>query len=815
MKRLLLPAGIGVLLLALAGLAGLERLRSGPGHGEGVRVVPGLEAPVEVVRDSLGVPHVWARSPADAYFAQGWLHVRDRLWQMEMFRRIVEGRLSEIFGERTLSTDRFLRTLGLGRAAREGARALDPATRKAMEAYARGASAAIRSWEGPLPPELLLLRVRPGPWTVAQTVGIEKLMAWDLTAYDRTLELAEARSRLGPEPYGWIAPRYPEWAPTILGGEDGPGTPPAASKGSTAGVGHTRPGAGAGSGRALQPADPAQAISPALLASAAVPEPGRSFLAAASGARASNSWVVGGERSRSGMPLLANDMHLGLDAPNIWYLMALHAPGLEVAGMTIPGTPGVVAGRTAGVAWGFTNAYVDDADFFVERVAPDDSTRYRVPGGTRPFELRREVIRVRERAPDTLLVRSTRHGPVMTPVESRAGGELLSLRWVAHEPSRTARAVLRMNRARTAGELVEALADFGPPHQNVVFADTAGSFGYWMAGRVPLRAAGGPSVLPVPGWTGEHDWTGYLPFERHPHMLNPESGFVVTANNRQSRDSISDLISAGLWGDPHRARRIRELVAGGERHDADAMRRMQLDVRSDFARRHRPAAVEAFRRAGLDSAAAALEGWDLAATARSREAPLFYAWIEAVRADLEERLYGTGEDGYVPLRAVTRLLDGEIPHPGDPGAAAAPRALEGAEGRTWGEVHRLVLDHPLRDVPLAGWAFGFGRGPLPRAGAHHTVNVAEFAPGRPPYRVRTGPSQRHVSDLAAPDGGGFFVLPGGQSGFPGSSHAWDQLERWREGRLWRLPLERAAVEARSPSETLILRPPESSSTPPP
>lgn len=784
LRRLGLTAAVAVPLLAMAGAVGLDRLRSGPGAQEGERTVAGLDAPVEILRDSLGVPHVWARSEADAHYAQGYLHARDRLWQMEMFRRTVEGRLSELFGEETVEADRFLRTLGFRRAAEAGAEALDSEVRRLVEAYVRGVRTAVRGWEGPLPPEFLVLRARPGEWSVPLVVGVEKLMAWDLTAYDQSLDLATARRRLGSETYRrWIAPAYPEWAPTILGESVG--------------------GVDASGGRPEAGTSRAPRVSEGVLGAAAVPAAARPFLAAASAVRASNSWVVGGERTRSGEPLLANDMHLALDAPNLWYLVGLHAPGLDVVGMSIPGAPGVVAGRSRGVAWGFTNAYVDDADLFVERIAPGDSTRYLAPGGSRPFRTRREVIRVRGSSADTLVVRSTRHGPVLNPVESRAGSEVLAFRWVAHEPATTAGAVFEMNRARSADEFVRALSGFGDPHQNVVFADTAGTIGYWLAGRIPLRAGGTPPVLPVPGWTGEHDWTGYLPFEEHPHVLDPDEGFVVTANNRQSRGPVSDLVSGGHWAAPYRAIRIRRRISERERHDAGSMRRIQLDVRSAFARRHRAAAVEAFRRAGLDSAATVLRAWDLRATEASGEASLFYAWIEWVRRGLRERLYGAGT-GYVPMRAVTRLLDAGSSRFPELEASAARRALEDVRGRRWGELHRLILEHPLRGAPVIGSLFGFGRGPVPRRGSHYTIDVAGFS-GGPPFVVRTGPSQRHVSDLSDPAGSGSFVLPGGQSGFPGHRHAWDQLSLWREGRLWTLPLEREVVESRTAGR-LILSP---------
>lgn len=793
------------LVVATAALGGwILRLRRGGGVEEGKREVTGLQAPVQVLRDSLGVPHVWATSVEDALTAQGYLHARDRLWQMEVLRRVVEGRLSELFGHRTLSSDRFLRALGLEGASEATVEAMDPRTRGMMDAYVRGVNAAIRGWRGPLPPELVALRSRPEPWSPVLAQGIEKVMAWDLTAYGADLSLAEARRTLGPERYRVVQPRDPAWGLTVeqtARGEVPPmplvdgSSPPGAVEAPRAPIpGHDTDGAAA----------PWRLPEGRLLASARVPEPLRRLLEPRSSVRASNAWVVGGSRSRSGKPLVANDMHLGLEAPTLWYLMGLHAPGLDAVGLTLPGSLGVLAGRSAGVAWGFSNAYLDDGDFFIERVDPADSTRYLTPEGSRPFRVRVEVIRVADGPPDTVRVRETRHGPIMTPVESRAGEDLLAYRWVAHDPSTTASAVLDMNRARTAREFVDALSGFTDPHQNVVFADTAGTFGYWMAGRLPLRASGRPPLLPVPGWTGEHDWVGYLAFEEHPHAVNPPSGYVVTANNRQARDSVGGLVSPGRWARPFRAQRIAERIRAEEVHDAASMADIQLDVASAFARRYRPAAVRAFRDAGLDSAAAALEAWDLRSERAGRTATLFYAWIGLLQLHLETWLYGE-EGGYLPLVAVERLLAGEVPDASGLPSAAAPRALEEARDRLWGAAHQLVLVHPLETVEILDRLFGFGHDPVAREGAHYTVNVAAFGKGPPPWQVTSGPSQRHVSDLADPDGRGGFILPGGQSGFPGHPHAWDQLPRWRRGELWRLPGSRPAVEARTTSR-LVLEP---------
>ncbi len=816
MKRRVLLGAVLALVVGGAALTGwVIRLRSGGGAPEtGERVISGLDGRVEVLRDSLGVPHVWAGSVEDALVAQGYLHARDRLWQMELFRRVVEGRLSEAFGRETLASDRFLRTLGLRRAAERTLEAMDPATRRFVDAYVRGVNAAVGSWEGPLPPELVALRLDPEPWSPVLAQGIEKMMAWDLTQYGAALSLTAARRKLGPERYRLVEPRYPAWGVTVEETAAGswPEMPLVDGEGSRSAP-TSRAGTRGESGRSADGAPNRRPpelggveLDPSTLASARIPEPARRLLAAGSMVRASNAWVVGGGRSRSGAPLLANDMHLGLEAPTLWYLVGLHAPGLDVVGMSLPGSPGVVAGRTRGVAWGFTNAYLDDADLFVERVDPADSTRYLVPGGSEPFRVRREVVRVRGGSPDTVRIRTTRHGPIMTPVESRAGEELLALRWVAHDPSTTARAILGMNRARTAEEFLDALADFTDPHQNVVFADTAGTFGYWLAGRVPIRASGRPALLPVPGWTGEHDWTGILPFDEHPHAVNPPSGFVVTANNRQTRDSLSLLVSPGRWARPYRAHRIAELLRARERHDAASMSSIQMDVESAFARRFRPAAVRAFREAGLDSAATALEAWDLRSGLESTEAALFYTWLALLESEVEAWLYGP-EGGYTPLHAVERVLAGEALGAAELPASVAPRALEEVEGRSWGDVHRLVLAHPMEGIAALDWLFGFGRGPLPRVGAHHTVNVAGFGGGAPPYRVTSGPSQRHVSDLADPGGAGAFILPGGQSALPGGRHSWDQLPRWRQGALWTLPQVRTAVEERSVGR-LVLRPPD-------
>jgi penicillin amidase len=775
MKRFL--KGAAMLLMAGAVVATwyVHELRSGPGPRTADVVVTGVSGPVEVLRDSLGVPHIWAETVEDAFYAQGYLHASDRLWQMELFRRTATGTLSEVLGEAALPADRFLRTLGLSQAAERSLQAVDPETRQGLEAYSRGVNAAVEGWRGPLPPEFVLLRARPGQWLPHSSTAMEKIMAWDLAEYGTSLTLARARESLSDEDWALVRPEYPEWGVTIVG--DAP--PPERRQ----------------SGSAGPPSR--DRVSASLLSAAEIPELAQTLLDAASTVRASNSWVLGGARSRSGKPLLANDMHLGLNHPNIWYLVGLHAPGMDVVGMSLPGSPGVVAGHSRAVAWGFTNATVDDSDFFIERLDPADSSRYLTPDGSEAFRVRRELIRLKDGRLDTLIVRETRHGPVITPVESRAGPDLLAFSWVAHHPATTAQAIPAMNQATTAAEFVEALEVFSNPHQNVVFADTAGAWGYWMVGRVPLRRSGAPPYLPVPGWTGEYDWEGWLAFDEHPHVLSPSKGYVATANNRQSWSPGSERVTDGTWASPYRAQRISELIEANGRHDAESMRAIQMDVRSAFVERYRAAAAEAFRAAGADSLAGALEAWDGEARQHSREATLFFSWIEQVRASLRRAAYGE-DRGYMPMRAVARALDGAVQESAELARAAAEESL-GQPSMPWGEAHQLTFGHPLAGVPVVSSLLGFGKGPLPREGSPHAVNVAGYSGSRPPFRVTHGPSQRHVVDMADPDGTGGFMLPGGQSGLPDHPHSWDQLERWQRGELWRLPLARDVVETRTVS----------------
>ena len=763
--RKLLIALLAILTIAVVAVVGgvwyVKRAR--PDYNASITNAPVGRA-VDVWRDSAGVPHVWAQSHEDMLFAQGYLHAEERLWQMELFRRVGEGRLAEIFGAAMIDTDRFLRTLGIWQAAAANARQLEPAQRRLLEGYVAGVNYWIDHHAGPLPPEFVTLRISPEKWTLQHSLAIEKIMSWDLSVYSAAAQITEAAHRLGAEKAKYILPGDPAWATTII---ETPQVP-------------------------------------------RIPEAAAALLDALSITRASNAWVIGGSRTRSGKPILANDMHLMLRQPGVWYLMALHAPGIDVAGMTLPGVPHVIAGHNQAVAWGFTNVMMDDIDLFIERLDPGDAAQYMTPEGSQPFGTRQESLRVKGRDSAVVFtVRTTRHGPVISDVEDRLDGthsasEVVAVQWAALDTSRSFQAFYALNQARTAEEVRRALRDFNNPHQNVVYADTAGNFGYQMAGRVPVRGARKrPPIVPVPGWTGEWDWQGYLPFEEHPATHNPARGYAVTANNRQARSVVADLVGND-WDMSYRAQRITQMVRAQPAHDARSVHGMQLDVKDLLAEKYRAAAAAAAHAVGKVDVGNLLTQWDGTATRDSRAAPYFYAWYEHLRRSLARNLYGGR--GYFPREALNTALDsGRVLWAGARGpalldslsAASLVHADSIAAGKTWGELHQVVVLHAMGEVAAVERLLNLNVGPQPHQGSPTTVNVAQYSGARFPIRTSYGPSERHVVDLSDVDGSGGFILPTGQSGLPASRHYSDMFDRWRNGGLWLIPLDRARAEART------------------
>jgi penicillin amidase len=765
---------------------------------EGSVGIAGLASPVQVLFDSLGVPHVRARSELDALVALGYLHAADRLWQMELFRRIAAGRLSEIFGEPALETDRFVRTLGLWRAARDAAGELAPDEARRLEAYAQGVNARLAEG-GPLPPEFQLLRFRPESWDAVATLGVGMVMNLDLSVWRNDLSRFWAVGRLGPEHEAWLREGYPEWGPTIVAGPAW--LPPEA------------PGDEAAGQREL----PAAAISSASAPSGRMWDP-FAVLASVSARSASNAWVIAGERTASGAPVLANDMHLALRAPSIWYIAALHgeADGLHVAGFTLPGVPGVVVGHNREVAWGFTNGMVDDADFVVESLS-GDGTRYRDAAGWRRLVARPESVSVRGRdAPDVFEVRSTHRGPLLSDRLPGLGADL-SVLWAGSRIDARTMGISAMNRATDADAFERAIQGFPRPHQNVVFATRGGTIGYRLGGRIPLRGAI-DGALPAPADAVGDGWQGWWPPGAHPAVRDPRSGYIVTANNLQA-PGLGRTISSD-YAAPFRALRITRALEVRRDWTPASVYELQHDTRSLLADRVLDRAVAAARRTGNPAAARRLESWDRVVDVDAAEAPLFYSWFYGLRARIAADEWAGGGERWAifPIEALLRALDEPESCPWVDDVRTPERetleeledlameeALRLTEGAAWGELHRERHVHPLGGIAWLDRLLGLNVGPYPEGGGPNTLRPDDYrmwsaldeSSWSPPWMSEYGPSERYVADVRPSGIVAAFLVPTGQSGNPFSRHYRDMNDRWRGGDLVPVPLEPEAARARS------------------
>ena len=592
-KSLIAIAALVVVLVAVA-LGGFLYLRTSLPQTSGTVSLAGIREAVEIVRDRNAVPHIFAENTQDAYFALGFVHAQDRLWQMEFMRRLGASRLAEVLGAATADTDRFIRTLDLYALAEESAEGLSPAARDAFEAYAAGVNAWLEGRGGALPLEFVLLGFEPEPWRIADSLVWNRLMALRL-GRNRHIELVRARIAEALAEHGLASERLAELWP------DADPDSPVTVELSSAGV------------------------------HAALAEVWRALPTGLTGG-ASNAWVVHGCLTDTGKPILANDPHLAFESPGLWYLARIEAPGLSLTGATVPGVPLTLLGHNGAIAWGFTNAGGDVEDLFVETVDPTDPARYLTPDGPRRFDTRREVIRVKDAEDLEFAVRETRHGPVVSEVWKDAAslavaGSVIALATPAlHDDDRTADVLLAINRAREWADVIAAVENFHTPHQNLTFAATDGDIGLVSPGRIPIRNSG-DGRLPAPGADGSHDWRGLIPAPALPRTHNPESGRIVNANNRIVGDDYPHMIT-GDWGLPFRARRIVEVLDGLETHTLATSQALQQDIVSPAARRlvplmlaREPADARGRRAVEL------LAKWDFAMR-RDRPEPLIYAaWL--------------------------------------------------------------------------------------------------------------------------------------------------------------------------------------------
>ena len=869
-------AALALLALAAAAAAGgYLWLRGSLPEMDGERAVSGLAAPVEVVRDRHGVPHVLARNEEDALFALGYVHAEDRLWQMEMNRRIGAGRLAEVLGAPALATDRLLRVLGLHHRAKATLAHLSPGARRRIDAYVNGVNAWMEGRTGPLPPEFLILGFEPEPWTAADTVVWTKVMALDLgSEWTRDLMRLRMSGFLAPDrildfytPYHEDRPRgvllpAPSSAAPASGGPSMPDTgseppsgaaraaPPSGTATRPAGgpaTAQSRPTTGRGPslGRSRRvPAPTPTGILPPggrdrLTFAAEPPRRASSTLAPAGfplrpagGHPGSNSWAVSGARSVTGKPFLANDPHLGLTVPSVWYFAHLSWPGRDLVGATFPGMPVVVLGHNGRAAWGFTNTGADTQDLFLEKLDPEDPARYLTPGGYRRFDVRREVIEVKDGDDVVVHVRESRHGPVLDDGSAAAArasppGHVLALGWAAlRDDDLTLEAGLGLPEARDWASFVENLRNFHSPPQNVSYADVDGNIGFLVPGRIPVRPAGGPAggpggairagTMPRPGWDASHDWKGFIPFEALPRVYNPPGGAIVTANHPVVTGDYPHHLTFE-WAAGFRAKRIMERLAARPRHDAGSFRALQRDRVSPFARallpRLRGVALGAGAGRLAGRARSLLDGWEGDMDPERPEPLIFHAWIwEFARQVTADELGPVQREAWGRKGAfVQRILETREVWCDDRGTARREtcdemlvrsfvRAMDWIAGRhgddpsawRWGREHFALGEHrPLANSPLAP-IFNLA-GPAP--GSIYAVNAFEFSPldDEEPFVSRNGPSLRAIYDLSDLDRSRFMHSTG-QSGNVLSPLYRNFEERWRNGEYVTIPTRREAFE---------------------
>ncbi len=793
---------------------------------EGEVSLQGIKSEVRIVRDNYGVPHIFADNEDDMMFAAGYAQAQDRLWQMDLLRRVSEGRLSEIFGARTLPSDKALRTIGFARVAEEIAHDLDPYTRRLLQRYSDGVNALIRENRDNYPIEFVLLDFSPKDWKPEHTIAVSRVMAWQLSmgwyvdvAYDKILD------SVGYQKLQDILPRYPDTAPVIV--KEQPEGYSVSGKPSfdTASSSVDSKASAAGRHDLLDEFVAANMMVKDLIGN-------RGF------AIGSNNWVVNGARSASGKPLLANDPHLGHGVPSTWYEMQLSGGVWDVTGFALPGSPFIVIGNNRHIAWGVTAVMTDDADFYKERIR--DSS-YFLDGQWKALAWVHEEIPVKDSMPVAFDIPFTHRGPIVNvmydiPTEQP---NAVSVRWLGHEPSGEVVASSKLNRATNWTEFRSAVSSFKVPGLNAVYADAEGHIGYQCMSGLAMRQSG-DGVLPMDGTSSRSDWNGQVPFESLPYRYDPPEGIMASANNKVAGSWFPYFVS-NYWEHPSRIRRIDEFLRSKERFSIDDFKSLQNDLFSYHAAEVVPYILQACQNDSFftflpDKHAPNypyyesylfLKHWDFNMNGDSRGAAIFNVFFQS----LLNRLYKDemGETIFesfiklsnIPARVTTQLLvnsqsswwDDVRTDDKEDRNLIIRRSLTDAVdflskrlgkepgGWTWEKLHSLTFEHPIgKQRPFD---YLFNAGPFKIGGNTSTVNNTEYHYSDTQFRVLLGPSMRRIVDMADP-AHPFTVLTLGQSGQPYNAHYLDQNALWIKGEYKRFSMN--VNELKESSQTLILKP---------
>ena len=763
LKRILLGIAIVLVVVALAAFILVNRIakKALPDYSQPVQLT-GLIDRVEVYRDDFAVPHIYAKNEHDLYMVTGYLMAQDRLWQMDLLRRVTLGRLSEIFGEDMLGADHLLRALRIPEKSELVLSKTDKNLLMALEAFSNGVNQFIERNQKKLPPEFTILGYKPESWQPTHTVNLIGYMAWDLAgSWNNEIILHKLRQQLDEEKFLQLIPNldyhnspvHPRWEQE-------------------------------------QTAD----LFSLLENSEKLKELGLEVFSA------SNNWVVSGSKSKTGHAILANDMHLGFGAPGIWYQMHQIVEGqFNVTGVALPGAPGIIVGHNEHIAWGMTNLYVDEMDFYLETL-DENGAKYKFNNEWRDLEIREEKIATSKGDTINRQIKFTHRGPIISDFKN-IEDQAISMRWTGNEYSNELRSIMLLNRAKNWDDFRDALCTFGAVSQNVNYADVEGNIGIQTAGAVPLRKAGNPIFL-MPGDTDEYDWKGMLPFAELPYSYNPPEGFLASANNRTIGDDYPHYI--GHWFDmPFRVDRISEMIKEKEKPGVEDYKMMMNDFKSKLVESYLADLVEMLSwvddfGSNEKRAYELLANWDMVLTAESCAATVFEqfyrTFIRNILVDeMGEELYRQFGGGLIrnmfdyiwrnPASSWVNNIHTEEEECFDDIVIQSFREtvqwLEENMGQSpddwqWGKIHQLNINHPMGSVKILDRIFGLNKGPFPVGGSFHTVNPKAYS-FHNPYAVVHGASQRHIYDMSD-FSNSYVVIPTGISGIPASKYYVNQIK---------------------------------------
>ncbi|MFJ6265191.1 penicillin acylase family protein [Lysinibacillus xylanilyticus] len=718
-----------------------------------------LDEDVTVTRDDKGIPHIFAKIDADLYRAQGYVQAQDRLFQMDLARRQASGRLSEIIGEATIDTDKHFRTFSLRDAAEKSLSTYDAESRQVLEWFADGVNAFIAQAKksNTLSYEFALLGYEPEEWSVVDSLTIGKYMAYDLGGNWNTLAFRHwALQNFDEEKAKELFIKYPENASSII---------EANKENPVAVAGHFNAD--------LLPNE----------------------------FNGSNNWVVSGKKTKNGTPILADDPHLGLSTPSIWYQMHLQSPEQNVSGVIFAGVPGIILGHNDNIAWGVTNVGPDVQDLYIEIPNPDDPTQFRYDGKWEQADVRDEQIKVKDGEMVDFEVVVTRHGPIMTDLafKDTEPTAQFSMQWTALQPTTELRAVLGFNKAKSWNEFEKALEDFKAPAQNFVFASKDGTIAYKANGQIPIRKQG-DGQLPVPGDSSDYGWEGFIPWDELPTVVNPDEGFIATANNEVIGEEYSYHIT-DLWAQPYRFERIKEVLAANDSLTVEDMMNLQMDQHNLYAREFLPYLLTSIKAQDQDGkykdVIKLLENWDMV-DAKDSGAPLvFHTLMEKLQEvlfkdqmpeDMYELMYGKFNitdqllrTAYAGKKSIWIEEQGGVDATVYKALELTVAQIEDQFGKNvskwkWGDFHQLTFDHTLgKASPILAAYFNAKKVPI--GGSKVTVQAADNDLAG---NVNHGASWRFVVDVGDLSSAYHIVGPG-QSGHVRSAWYQDQVMDWSNG----------------------------------